>query len=228
MDRSGTPVEFGNEGGVVRDDVRLTAPAAGRNQAAITEVLGRRLGDLAGDVLEIGSGTGQHVVAFARALPRLTWWPTDPDPDHRQSIDAWRGHAGLGNVRPAMTLDAAEADWRLGAPGLPPADRLVAILAINVAHIAPWAVTEGLIRGAGRHLGPGGQLLVYGAFARDGRHIAASNARFDASLRRQNPAWGVRDTADVAALAAEQGLALADVVTMPANNLTLVLTKDGA
>ena len=228
MDRSGTPVEFGNEGGVARDDDRLTAPAASRNQAAIAEVLERRLAHLTGDVLEVGSGTGQHVVAFARALPRLTWWPTDPDPDHRQSIDAWRGHAGLGNVRPAMPLDAEEADWRLGASGLPPADGLVAVLAVNLLHIAPWGVTEGLLRGAGRHLEPDGQLLIYGAFARDGRHISASNARFDAALRRENPAWGVRDTADVEAVATANGMAVADIHEMPANNLTLVLTKGGA
>ncbi len=203
---------------------RLDAPAFHRNHKAIGAVLERLLGACAGDVIEVGSGTGQHIVAFARALPRLTWWPSDLAPEHLRSIDAWRRHGSLDNVKPPVMLDAAAADWHLGESGRPPRSELAAILCINVLHIAPWAVAEGLVRAASRYLRTSGYVIVYGPCSRDGRHTASSNAAFDAALRAHDPNWGVRDTADLEALAVSQGLRLIQTIDMPANNLTLTLT----
>src|SRR5690606_25667667 len=146
-----------------------------RNHGPIAGVLARHLASATGDVVEIGSGTGQHVAAFAAAFPGLVWWPSDPNPAHRTSIEAWRRASGAANIMPAVAIDAA-ADWRLGQPGMPPDRDLAAVLCVNVLHISPWTTALGLMAGAGRHLGPGGLLFVYGPFTRDGAHTAASNA----------------------------------------------------
>jgi len=207
-------------------DARLEWPATRRNQAPILAALTPYLDGRTGDVLEIGSGTGQHVATFAQAFPNLTWWPTDPDTRHCESIDAWCVHANAGNVQPPMELDAATA-WPLGNPGLPPASALTAIVCINVLHIAPWAVAEGLLAGARRHLAPDGILYLYGPYKRNGAHTSEGNVALDTSLRTQNPAWGIRDTAEITALAARTGLLLLEAIEMPANNLSLFLTRDG-
>jgi len=188
-------------------------------------VLLRLLGDRTGDVIEIGSGTGQHLVAFAAALPNLTWWPSDPAPSHRASIDAWGAQCGLANVRRPINLDAAASDWKLGEVGRPPSQEIDAVLVINVLHIAPWAVSLGVMRGAARYLKSDGMLIVYGPFAKDGVHRAPSNAAFDAHLRQQNDQWGVRDSADLDAAATMNGLKLAEMIDMPANNTTLVFDR---
>ncbi len=213
--------------GTVSADRRLDAPAFHRNHRPIGEVLRRHLRDTAGHLIEIGSGTGQHAAALAPLVPALTWWPTDVVPEHLESIEAWRQASGADTLMPSVSLDAASADWGLGQPGRPPIDGVVALLAFNVIHIAPWVVAEGLLAGAGRWLQPGGRLFLYGPFARNGVHTAPSNAAFDASLRQQNPDWGVRDLADIEALAASAGLRLEAVDEMPANNLTLVMEKAG-
>lgn len=197
-------------------DARLNFPATARNREPILDVLKQHL-PLRGLVLEVASGSGEHVVHFAQALPGLIFQPSDPDPAHRASIDAWAAALGLANVRPAVDLDAAAEIWPLEA-----AD---AVLCINMVHISPWAATVGLMRGAGRRLPPGGTLYLYGAYKRGGRHTAPSNEAFDASLRAQNPEWGVRDLETVAALAAEHGFAEPVIIEMPANNLSLVLRK---
>ena len=203
----------------------LDAPAFHRNHAPITNVLLHLLGDKTGNVIEIGSGTGQHVVTFAAALSNLTWWPSDPDPLHRASIDAWRARHGLANVRPPVDLDAAASDWTLGQDGRPPSQDIDAILGINVLHIAPWPVSLGLIQTAARYLKADGRLVVYGPFARDGVHTAPSNAAFDAHLRQQNDQWGVRDRADLHAAALENSLELTEIIDMPANNTILVFER---
>ncbi|MEE4383542.1 MAG: DUF938 domain-containing protein [Pseudomonadales bacterium] len=202
-------------------DPRMDAPAFHRNVEPLTEALRARLAGRSGDVLEIGAGTGQHAVAFARVFPEVVWWPTDPAPRRRVSVDAWAREAGLANLRPARSLDAAASDWRLGGADAPPASGLLLVLAVNVVHIAPWSVTEGLLAGAARHLAPDGALALYGPFARGGRHTAPSNAAFDASLRAQDPEWGVRDLDEVAVAAEARGLQLDAVVEMPANNLVV-------
>ena len=208
-------------------DGRLDAPAFHRNREPIWAVLAPFLEGKSGDMLEAGSGSGQHAVEFARKSPAIVWWPSDDTDTHLASIEAWRRHAGLANVRPPLKLDLAEPGWRLAGQEFPPAGNLLAIFCANVVHIAPWKVAEGLIGGAARLLRPEGRLFVYGPFKRGGEHTAPSNARFDASLRAENPEWGVRDVGDLRALASQSGLKLAEIVEMPANNLILVFERDG-
>jgi SAM-dependent methyltransferase len=205
------------------DDGRLDAPAFHRNHAPIGSVLSRLLSNRTGDVLEIGSGTGQHAVTFAGKAPRINWWPTDLVDGHLRSIDAWRSHEGRDNVRPPVRLDASALDWELAAHGLP--SSFTAIFSANVIHIAPWRVTEGLFAGAGRSLVSGGLLVLYGPFRRDGVHNAPSNEAFDHKLRGENPEWGVRDTADLKACAGRNGLRFVELVEMPANNAVVVFER---
>lgn len=193
--------------------------AAARNlppiQAVLTDVLPAE-----GLVLELASGPGQHVVAFGAAFPHLTFQPSDPDPQARQSIEAWIRHTGVTNVLPALALDLARDGWQAAL-----APEVQGVFAINLLHIAPWSVTEGLFRGLGTRLAPGVPLLVYGPFKRGGRHTSASNEAFDRMLRAQDPAFGVRELDDVATLASRHGLDLERIVPMPANNLTVVFRR---
>jgi SAM-dependent methyltransferase len=215
-------VEFGKDA-PPPEDGRLDAAAFHRNHQAIALVLESFLGGSTGDVLEIGSGTGQHAVVFAERWPSIAWCPTDLNDNHLRSIAAWRVHAKLGNVKAPVRLDASAADWRLRSLGLPP--QFTAIFCANVIHISPWAVAEGLLAGAARHLAPGGRLFLYGPFKRDGVHTAPSNAAFDDSLRSRNPEWGVRDTAELRALATKNGLRFVELVEMPSNNAILMFEK---
>ena len=215
-------VEFG-ESEAPPADGRLRGPAFDRNHAPIWSVIAPFLQDRGGDVLEVGSGTGQHVVAYAAQSPAVTWWPSDIHPRHLASIAAWRGHAGLANVQPPARVDLLDAAWDAA---LPMPDRLTAIVCINVLHISPWRVSENLLAGAGRRLAADGRLFVYGPFRRDGVHTAPSNAAFDASLRAQNPEWGVRDMSEIAAVAERCGLRIVDAAAMPANNFTLVMARN--
>ncbi len=192
----------------------LQSPSAERNKDPILAVLRRVLPE-SGLVLEIASGTGQHVVHFARALPDLEWQPSEPDAEMRRSIADWTRAEALANVRTPLDLDVMSPVW--------PIARADAVLCLNMIHIAPWAATLRLIAGASRLLPDGAVLLLYGPFRCGGTHTAPSNAAFDAELRRHDPTWGVRDLEAVAAVAAERGLALGQVVEMPANNLSLML-----
>jgi hypothetical protein len=171
----------------------LTAPAVARNREPILAVLRRVLPER-GLVLEIASGSGEHAFYFAAALPRLTWQPTDPDPEARDSIAAYRAAMELPNVLPPLALDAAASRWPVTQ-----ANAIIAILAINMIHIAPWAAAEGLMAGAERLLPEGGVLFLYGPFREHGQHTAPSNAAFDESLRARNREWGVRDLDEVTA-----------------------------
>jgi SAM-dependent methyltransferase len=215
-------IEFGKDGTPPAQEGRLDAPAFHRNHEPIWQALSPFLAAKTGAVLELGSGTGQHTVTFAARTPNLTWHPSDLQDSHLASIEAWRAHMRLANVAAAQRIDLTDPAWRW-APG----GQLAAILCINVLHISPWTVSQNLIAGAARHLDRDGRLFVYGPFMRDGAHTAPSNAEFDASLRARNASWGVRDTRDLAALAEASGLALADVVPMPANNFVLVFARRG-
>ncbi|SFI86254.1 DUF938 domain-containing protein [Albimonas pacifica] len=200
---------------------RLVAPAALRNAGPIAEMLTQVLADEAGPLLEIGAGPGQHAVAGAEALPRITWIPSDPDPLHLKSIRAWRAHAGLANLAEPMRLDATD-DWA-AATALSHGP-LRAVFCANVIHIAPWRVAEGLVAGAARALGGGGRLILYGPFL-ETEGAAPSNLAFHRSLQERDPEWGVRPLADVVALAALHQLALERRIEMPANNLALVFRR---
>ena len=195
-------------------DPRRFSPAAARNRDPILAVL-RRVLPARGVVLEIASGSGEHVAHFAAALPALMFQPSDRDATMFDSIAAHA--AGRDNVRPPIALDVTAPDW-------PVADA-DAVVCINMIHISPWRATEGLMTGAGRILPLGGVLCLYGPYRIDGRHTAESNTAFDASLRAQDHTWGVRDLAEVSALAARHGLALAETVAMPANNLGVVFRR---
>lgn len=197
-------------------DNRRIAPAVARNRGPILDLLKPELPET-GLILEVASGTGEHVAHFARALPRLDWQPSDPSADARASIDAWVRAERLANVRPAIALDATAPDWPIGD--------VAAMLCVNMLHISEWAATEGLMRGAGARLGPGGLLFVYGPFRRRDAPTAPSNAAFDADLRSRDARWGLRDVETVAACASAQGLLLDRLVEMPANNLSLLFRK---
>ena len=217
-------IDFGSLGRPREPDGRLDGPAFHRNHEPIWSAIGPYLGTETGDVLEVGSGTGQHAAEYARRTPQLTWWPSDIQPPHLKSIEAWRAHAGLANLRAPQRIDLTDAAWRWRGDANS-APMLTAILCINVLHISPWAVSQNLMAGAGYLLRPGGRLFLYGPFKRDGAHTAPSNEAFDASLRAENPAWGVRDVADLTALAQAARLTLVDIVPMPANNLVLAFTR---
>ena len=221
-------VEFGKDGRPVEPDGRLDAPAYHRNHQAIWAVLQAFLAGKSGDVVEAGSGTGQHVVDFARHTPDITWWPSDLNEQHLKSIEAWRAHTGLSNIRPPLRIDLSDSAWcRQMHDGNGPGE-LLAVFCANVIHIAPWSVAEGLFAGAARYLCADGRLFLYGPFKRDGKHTALSNAVFDTSLRDRDAEWGVRDIADIERLAASAGLVLAETFEMPANNLILMFERPKA
>lgn len=201
------------------DDGRLFAPAVARNAAPLAQALERLLPE-AGTVLEIAAGTGQHAVYFARAFPWTTWQPSDPDARARASIEAWRRTAGQHNLKPPLPLDVAREGWSEGLP------EVAAVLCANMIHIAPWAACLGLLAGAATLLPAGAPLILYGPFRRAGVETAESNEAFDRSLRARDPRWGLRDLAAVAEAAGPHGLHLAEVVEMPANNLTVALRRE--
>jgi SAM-dependent methyltransferase len=199
----------------------LSSPAALRNRGPILEVLRRHL-PATGAVLELASGSGEHIAHFAAAFPALVLQPSDPDPQARASIVERVAQGGLSNVRAPLCVDAGADDWQL------PADiaaSLAAIVCINMIHVSPWSATLGLLRGAARLLPPGGLLFLYGPYRRGGRHTAPSNDAFDRDLRARDPDWGVRNVEDIIAEGLAQRLALAEIVEMPANNLSLLLRR---
>jgi SAM-dependent methyltransferase len=218
-------VEFGKDGQPVEPDGRLDAAAFHRNHEAIWATLQKFLDGKSGDVVEVGSGTGQHVVDFARRSPQITWWPSDLNDAHLKSIEAWRAHARLGNVRAPLRIDLSDPAWCPGMRDGSGPGKLLAVFCANVIHIAPWRVAEGLLAGAASYLQADGRLFLYGPFKRDGKHTALSNAVFDTSLRDNNRDWGVRDIEDVKTLAGSVGLTLIETVDMPSNNLVLAFEK---
>jgi SAM-dependent methyltransferase len=197
-------------------DGRLVVSSAERNRRPILNLLERVL-PKTGLVLEIASGTGQHVVHFAQALKGLSWQPTDMDAGCRRSISGWLATAELANVRQPLDLDVRALPWRVPT--------LDAIVCLNLIHIAPWSVATALFAGAGLALRETGLLYLYGPYSVQGRHTALSNAAFDSALRAENPEWGVRDLKEVESLAKDQGFDLAETIEMPANNFSVLFRK---
>ena len=193
------------------------APATARNSQPLAEVLAREL-PASGTVLEIASGSGEHAVFMARRFPALDWQPSDRDAEALASVDVWAAEARLANLRPAIALDAAAPDW--------PNVSADALLCVNMVHISPWDAAVGLFAGAGRVLGSGAPLVLYGPFVEPDVETAASNHAFDQSLRQRDPAWGLRSTADLDRLAAGHGMTRTARCAMPANNLVLVYRRD--
>ncbi len=202
--------------------LRQHSPSAERNREPILAVL-REVLPASGRVLEIASGTGQHAICFARALPGLDWQPSDLDADARASIAAWTAHEGLANVRAPLALDVHQPDWGTVLPDA--FEPLDAVVCINMIHISPWSASEALFAGAGRRLVEGGVLYLYGPYKRSGAHTAPSNEAFDQQLRSRDPSWGVRDMEAVVALGVSAGLVCGEPVAMPANNFSLVFRK---
>jgi hypothetical protein len=198
------------------EDIRH-APATLRNRAPILDVLTPLLPD-SGPILEVASGSGEHIVHFARHFPGLIWQPSDPSADARRSIAAWTAAEGLDNIRPPLDLDAASDTW--------PINHADALLCINMIHISPWPATVGLMRGAGRILDQGAPLYLYGPFRRTGHSLEPSNEAFDLDLRRRDPSWGLREVDAVTACAADHGLRFETIVEMPANNLSVIFRKE--
>lgn len=198
-----------------RGEVRKHAPATLRNREAITEVLAGLL-PARGEVLEVASGSGEHVACFAERFPALNWQPSDPDASALASIASWC--TGLSNVRQPLAIDAADVHWAVGH-----AD---AVLCINMVHISPWAATLGLMAGAARLLPAGGPLILYGPYRRADVPTAPSNEAFDASLKARDARWGLRAVEAVSAAAAAKGLVFERLVEMPANNIMLVYRRD--
>lgn len=221
-------VEFGKDGTPVESDGRLDAAAFHRNHQPIWAILQKFLTGKSGDVVEAGSGTGQHVIDFARRIPEITWWPSDLNEQHLKSISAWRAHAGLPNIRPPLRIDLSDPAWCPELDDGRVRGELLAVFCANVIHIAPWRVAEGLFAGAARYLRAAGRLFLYGPFKRGGKHTAISNAVFDSSLRDRNPEWGVRDIEALEKLAENVGLSLMEIAEMPANNLILVFGRSKA
>lgn len=201
-------------------DGRRYSPSAARNREPIRDALKAHL-SLPARVLEIASGTGEHGAFLVRELPGLDWTYSDIDPPSLESQRAWKTAAQSVRLHGSMEINAAQSDWgeaeQMGAWD--------AIFSANMVHIAPFEAAKGLIAGAGRLLKPGGALVMYGPFARNGV-IAPSNAAFDESLKSRDARWGVRDMElDLVPLAGKVGLRLANVTEMPANNLMVFFRK---
>ena len=196
--------------------MKREAPAAARNRDPIAQVLAAEL-PRSGTVLEVASGTGEHVVHFARRFPQLAWQPSDPDVQARASIAAWAAEEGLANVAAPLAIDASSPAW--------PVDRADAIVCINMIHISPLAATEGLVRAAGTLLPEGAPLIVYGPWLEDDVATAESNWQFDAWLKQQDSRFGLRNTAWMDDLCAQQALQRTRRVAMPANNIMLIYRK---
>ncbi len=197
-------------------DSRLYYPHVARNRDPILDVLKRVLPPQ-GLILELAGGSGEQAVYFAQRLPALFWQPTDIDPRALASIAAHRAAADAPNLLSPLRLDATAELW--------PVERADALVCINMIHITPWAVSEGLMAGARRTLGAGGVVYLYGPYQIDGRHTAQSNQDFDARLRAQNAEWGIRDLAAVTDLAARNGFVRTETVPMPANNLSVIFRR---
>jgi SAM-dependent methyltransferase len=197
-------------------DRRQYRPHVARNREPILAVL-RRVLPRKGLVLEVASGSGEHAAYFAAELPALDWQPTDPDPEALASAAAHRAAVPMPNLLPPLALDVTAARW--------PVERADVIICCNMIHIAPWAACEGLIAGAARTLADGGMLFLYGPYKVGGDHTAPSNRDFDLDLRARNPQWGIRDLGEVTALAERHGFKLAETVSMPANNLSVIFRR---
>jgi len=194
----------------------LTSAAAERNKDPILTVLESVL-PATGTVLEIASGTGQHVCFFAEALPGIRWQPTEPDEASRDAISTRIREASLGNVAQPIALDVEEPHW-------PVHEHFDAVLCINMIHISPWRATHALFRGVAKLLTPRGLLVLYGPYLENG-HAVQSNLDFDASLKRRNAEWGLRELEEVTRVAASHSLQRLQIVRMPANNLTVVFGR---
>jgi len=216
---------FNPEGKGGKADMRLHAPATARNHNSIYDALASHLPapklSASGLIFEVASGTGEHAARMAPKLANHCWQPTDIEDDHLTSIEAWRAHAGTANILPAKYFNVLKSTFDTSGTNQP----LVAVLAINLIHISPWAVTEALIEKAATALQAETILYLYGPYKRDGAHTSESNAAFDTSLKSRDKEWGVRDMEAVIELAQNTNFAAPEIIPMPANNFSLIFKK---
>ncbi len=203
----------------INQDKRQYAPATERNQEPIFQVLQRFL-PTEGTVLEIASGTGQHANFFASCFPSLRWYPSDPQPICRDSIQAWRDFSPSPNLQLPLNIDVSEENWWSKVP-----QEIQAIICINMVHISPWKSFLGLIKGAEILLPNNGILYLYGPYFQKEKITAYSNLEFDRYLRSQNADWGLRNLEEVVLNAEKHRLKCIEIVEMPSNNLSLILQK---
>jgi len=199
-----------------RSGWRLSAPSAARNIAPILEALAPYVSEH-GVALEIASGTGEHAVAFAQRFPGIVWQPTDVDVDRLASVDAWRAHFGLRNMRVAQQLDATTAEWQVGPYSL--------VVTINLLHLISRPAAKAVVAGVARSLNDGGHWFLYGPFRSDGDFRSEGDRSFHTSLSGHDPEIGYKDIETVERWAVEQDLERVALIEMPANNLALVLRK---
>ncbi len=212
MNKGPQPFVFDESG-----DAKRFAPATERNRDAITAVLADVL-PKSGTVLEVASGTGEHIVHFSTVFSDLLWQPSDYDEAGLASIAAWTSESGRTNILRPVRIDASAATW--------PITEASAVLCINMVHISPWEAALGLMSGAGRILPAGGMLYLYGPYRETLVPTALSNEIFDESLKSRNPEWGLRSVDDMIFAAEAHGLYLEHRIEMPANNLSLVFRKN--
>jgi len=197
---------------------RLFYPATERNRDPILSVLKRFLPP-EGEVLEIASGSGEHVVHFAKAYPDIKWQPSDLEEDCLKSILSWKDHLSLENIQPPLSLNTTQSEnW--------PQNQFDALICINMVHISPWEATLGLMEKAAHHVKSGGFLYLYGPYLVDGEHTAPSNISFEGWLKQKDERFGVRDMGEVAAVAVANDLVLEATIAMPANNFSLVFRRN--
>jgi len=199
-------------------DGRMYAPSAQRNAPHIAELLAHHA-PASGKMLEIASGTGEHAVHFATALPHLHWQPSEIDPTRRTSITAHSAAASLPNLAPVIELDATAPGWGATHAGQD------MILLVNLLHLVSTPEAKILIREVGQALSPQGRFVLYGPFLRDGETTSDGDRQFDASLRAQYPEIGYKDDWDVIDWIHGSGMDLVQVIEMPANNLAFVAQR---
>lgn len=202
------------------EDGRRFSPSVGRNRDIVRDVFVAHM-PACGRILEIGSGTGEHGIYITEALRKLQWTFSDADPVSLSSVKAWMAEAGRAELDSVLELDASASDWGAGAEGR----SFDGMYCANVIHISPLEVAKGLFAGADRTLAPAGRIFLYGPFGRDGV-MADGNARFDLDLKRRDARWGVRDLErEILPMAERAGFRAADIVEMPANNLSVVFDR---
>ena len=203
-------------------DHRLFFPATRRNKNCIAYVLSRII-KKNGSILEIGSGSGEHGVAFQKRFPEIVWQTSDPDLIHRKSISSWIKYEELNNKMPQpITLNVENIPWKIP---LKLVDSLQGIVSINMIHVAKWTSTKALFRESGRLLHKGQYLILYGPFKICNKHTSQSNSLFDNSLRMQNELWGIRNLEEVSLEAEKNGFYQEDKISMPANNFSIIYRK---
>ena len=203
-------------------DNRLFFSATQRNRDFIGDVLSRII-KKNGLILEIGSGSGEHAVVFQKRFPEIIWQTSDPDLMHRKSIISWIEYEELNNKMPQpLELNVENIPWSFPLNLL---HSLQGIVSINMIHIAQWSCTKALFKGAGKLLNKGQFLILYGPFKIGNKHTSQSNYFFDNSLKMQNDLWGIRNLEEVTFEAKNNGFFQEDIISMPANNFSIIYRK---